>query len=548
MRKESIIRITFAAFGLIFLFFLLRILFVHLLSFDFFIQDSGLDPMEFFSPLLSLLSSGTLLLFFTYICFKVALHGKQSLTYFSSSAISLALLFLSFSFFLLSLQLHSHELASSVQGSIDTILVSQLDDLIKEQTQIDEGQEVLLLTGENPSKLIFSAKNLSPEQAGLLLNTFGIKLGSVENNVLLGKLLITFLYDSLSSSYPAVLESGIPLSSLKEIVESQIPEDLFSTLDASLLASVYDVNPEAHITLITYERTQTLSVKIAQLSEEDSLRIWTDLGFNPAVSYETRSLILDILLSAIHSSLGSDFEDFPLPLASVKGLIPPEYQNLGSYDLFSDNLSTRVHSLEQMRSDCNSDLFLKDDQMCEYILMSSYDVALSSLGEDGEIELPVSTKALDSISTIAKLEKKIFDSGSFWLFFLFLYIFFLLLAFLFLFLHFSVVGLHKEPLALTYELVKKNVVGSLWALVGNGLVLWLVAGGVFASLLSLALPSTVDLNTEFLGQLPLLQAVANLLFFAFLLTLLYALLSVALYFVLFFIVKKQEKLHKSYTS
>ncbi|MCA9486988.1 MAG: hypothetical protein KC548_05020, partial [Nanoarchaeota archaeon] len=125
---------------------------------------------------------------------------------------------------------------------------------------------------------------------------------------------------------------------------------------------------------------------------------------------------------------------------------------------------------------------------------------------------------------------------------------FLLLAFLFLFLHFSVVGLHKEPLALTYELVKKNVVGSLWALVGNGLVLWLVAGGVFASLLSLALPSTVDLNTEFLGQLPLLQAVANLLFFAFLLTLLYALLSVALYFVLFFIVKKQEKLHKSYTS
>lgn len=352
-------------------------------------------------------------LILVYICLKIAFNWTQTFKSLTKTLVSIAILCLTIFFLLIPVANNSQEIVDSIQPTIDTILVSAIDEIINEKFP-NENKELLISLAENSEIITLENNNLDEEKITLITQIFDLEGKSYEEQEIFTKIFITSIYEELSKT-PQALEVPLPINEIKNMVSNQIDIELLKQIDISMIENFYSPNENAKINILVSENVISKSVNPSSISNEDINLIWNNLKLNNNLSNETKKKYISLILSQTIKSLEEQNINLniAIPISSLSPMIPEDIKSMLSYDLFANDTQIRIKSLNELRNNCKKSDNLSEysNQICEAIVMTEYDTLMkniNSLTKENEELFPLDiTQITDSISSKENINQKL---------------------------------------------------------------------------------------------------------------------------------------------
>lgn len=400
--------------------------------------------------------------FLIYICFKVAFNWEHIFKSLTKTFISIGIILLTIVFLLLPVGNYSNEIVDSIQPTIDTLLVSSMDEVLDSQFPI-ENTEIRISIGENNEIQTIENSNLKKEDIDLISETFGLENKNNNEKEIFTKIFITIIYEELSKTTDN-LEIPVPLIEIKETLSKQTDLEILKEIEISMLQNFYTPNENAKVNILISENTIIKTINPMNVSENDANLIWDNLNLEDNVSIQTKKKLISLILSQT-SQLdlqANPDSNIAIPITSLGLMLPEEIKPLFSYDLFSNNTQNRVIALNELRNDCNTKSNTYFDEICKGIEMTEFDNLMSGLEEisnqNNELISFNISAFVEPISSKEKILKKLENMKSLSNKFFLGYIVFLLLAIISYLLHFKLFNRELINIHIPYYISKINLI------------------------------------------------------------------------------------------
>ncbi len=494
-----------------------------------------------------------LFLFSGLVIYKVGRHWDNFFKYLANSFISLGLFFLFMCFMIFPMNNSASEIADSLQPTIDSVIVTVVDDLIESQLGGEPYNGNIDLTyGESDEVREFFVKDLSVSDAEYLAGVFSVDFQG-EEALTFSKIMISLIYEEMLKTDSRALDIPLPVSEFESMLESQMIGSDLGLLDVSLLGEIYPINDEAYLKLLISTNVVSKRVNPSSLSESDVNLIWNKLRLGEDISKETKKNIVVGFLSMVSSEMSNQpyVQGISLPLASISSLLPIELRNMVQNGIFSENMSKRVEALGVVRRDCKDESILRGPisvQMCEGIVITEYDTFMafaisSNASEDMNMSMsPALLDFFDKISTTEKIEKEVYDMTSGWEKFFYIYLIFMIVALVSYYLHFKLFDREVVLLHIPYYVAKKNLFLYLPTFVLALGIYFVLASGILVSFV-------IDLfglgdgyfNSEFFMNLAIYKVIMDINWQFLVLAIVYLVLSIGVYALFYFLLSRKLK-------
>jgi hypothetical protein len=547
---QKSIRIALILFGLLFLF----------LAYKSLVNDMGEISFENLPQLTQniLNIQWDLLLFFlivSYITINIGIYWNKIFKKISSLSISLAILFLTLSIFLFPLGSNADDISSSLQPSIDYILSNSFDAFFQSNSNPPDMDFKIIVSNNSQIENIY-VNNITPSQTNLLLNSINISLDTYEEKETLAKVLITIISQEIEKNMPEAKDTPIPLSEFEETMSSQFDTSSFqSGVDVSLLNQFYDTDPDANLKLILSENTESFIINPSSLKEKDVNKIWDNLGLNNDTSYENKQKITIMFFASMSSQTQVDFVEtpIPVPINSIKYMLPPEIKYIFNTSVLSDNISQRTKSIKKIRNYCEVQN-LNDSEICNIVMMTEYENLMKTLSNSSQIEQTIQTNPaqlnmnnfaedsflnMSKFSTIQKVENQITDYSSKANLFLILYFISILIAFGSYYLHLKISQKKFSKFEIPYFMSYLNFLNFIVYFVLIFMTYKVLESGIIFDLFNkMDTKGTLNAGMQTMKELPLYEVVSQIASQIITISVWYLAFSVLLFLALLYINKK----------
>lgn len=485
-----------------------------------------------FSIIINLL----LLLGSSFIFLYIGFTWSNIFKHLSKILISFAIFILSISIFMFALNIHSSEIVDSIQPSIDYVLAYSLDDAITGQLEILDNEIVKVQVSENTEFETFYVSNLTSKQAESFSEIFDLSAYSIEDKTKLSKIFISSIYDEMQKVDPNSVNAPVSLSFLKSTMEEQgINMDMFKLLEISELENFFQVNDEAYLNILISNKTEILEIHIGSITSNQVELIWSNLGLSQNISYHGKEKITKIFLSEI-SKQKTLIGDVAIPIQTIASALPQEIKSILNYDIFSNNLSTRVIAINQIRDSCELKK-INSTEICDVILLSKYDNLMQNINNLSiDQNMSINLSFLENYNSLEKVEIYFEESTSSWLFYGFIFILLNIFAYFSYWVHFKLFKRELIKFHLAYFVTKHNLLNQLFTLIIFAIIYYYIITDKLIDTLIMVLGQS---EIAFLKDLMIYNSIQSIFTTGFYIMLILFIINLILY-ALFFFLQKNE--------
>ncbi|MFW5704881.1 MAG: hypothetical protein ACOCXG_03470 [Nanoarchaeota archaeon] len=478
-----------------------------------------------------------LIIFIGIIILSIANNWNEKFKGLGRLFLEISIFFLFISIFYFNLGLYNENLGDEIQSSIDYVAVNSMDKIIANEYEDLFGEEINILVADNFYEKTYYNTNLTESEANELIEELEIKVGE-KSKIELVKFFISEVNKKLKSSPMEGFEIGIPISVLREQAKNYNPELMLSAdFDAELFSTYLSMEKSAKIKIIYAENETTITKKISELEDTEIELIWENLGLDFSVSKNTKEIITKIFLAEIEKQNLQPNSEYSIPIASFASLITGQQKQMLEYDLFAENIDTRLENLQNLKSDCNQNNNTNNtDQFCEFVKQTDFDVmmenAQSQFGSNSEVFGEITKESVEDFVVEKSREK---------LKYLILAIVFFTLGVSCLYYHYFRIEKSSQNLAeILKEVSRAILIQSIWL---TGIIAFILYS-LKPENLSSFIPSEMNkiLTGKILSEMPIIETFKNLLVDTFYIGLILLFTSLVSYLVLRFkILIKKDK-------
>lgn len=487
---------------------------------------------------------GLIVFLIGYAFYFVGRNWRSIFKGITNSLVTIAILLFSFSLVLYPLNVYSDDIASSVQPTIDMILAESLDDVFDGQVEIRNGDNVVLILSNNTEILEIYNSNITQTQADILALSIGADSLLPEDKVLLSKFLITSVSEQ-AKTQPELHDVAIPLEIIEgQLAELGMSENIFETIDFGVLATILPVDNSASIKILLSENSEEKTVTIGDLSDEDVLLIWNNLGFVDEVSISSKRKLTNIMLSLYLTELEKvGFANTPFPVASLAGAIPEDYKEFSKYDLYSESLSVRAEAIINIREDCLSG-YIGIDEVCDMILFTDYDYLMKNLDslenvtEEEGLDIPI--VVYEGYDSIENIENSLYESSKSWLVFFIVGLVLIGVSFATYYLHFSLFGRELIGVHIPYYISKQNLFSTIPFFIIFWIFHYVVTNNIIFDFVSdMVVDESVKSSLESFSSLPITFVIYDMFDLMFSICVYYLLISILFFALMYGLIRKK---------
>ncbi|MDA3855796.1 MAG: hypothetical protein PF569_06035 [Candidatus Woesearchaeota archaeon] len=476
-----------------------------------------------------------------YLILSIAIHWKNYFKHLTKTLVVLGISFFMFGSFLILFNSQSQEITDSIQGSIDYLLVGSLEDMLLGQFEISN-DELNIEFAENSEILSIHNKNMTLYQAEILNEILEVTPESFQDKLDFSKLFISIIYAGMEKDMPELIGAPITKNQLSQSLEELDYSSIISQIDIESLKDIYTINENAYISLSLSESQEIISIELTNLRKNEVNRIWSSLGFSNQVSYNTKKIISQLLMSQITLALPQEQKNLPISIDTLAHFVPNEIKEFTKYDIFSDNISQRVYELNSIRDDCDNSN-QDNNTLCEMISYIEYESLLlmlqNSSNDLGLGSTNLST-ILEDIGTKEELESTIENKTNKGAIFLFLSFLFFSLSFLTYYLHFKLFDRELILVHIPYYISKMIFYHFIPYYIITGVFYWLISSDFLREKLSDSL-SGLPFNIDIFFNIPIINLVVGIYGSFFLILTIFLVFSLGIYLCFYFILKQKVK-------
>lgn len=487
-----------------------------------------------------------------FIVYYIGRHWTYSLKNITNTLVMLAVFCVTVGIILYGINIKTSSVVDSIQPSIDYMIASSIDEVIANQIEIKDGESLSIILADNIQSEKIYSKNITNLQAEKITKELGLTSLNSEQQIVLGKIIVSTVYEEMLKNGPEFSNVPIPLSVVKSQIEnSGVDLSLIRLFDISVFESLFTINEQAYLNILIADNIQKKNIVIGNLNSNDVNLIWKNLGISPNISQESQIELTNIILSVMKSEMQkSKIENVEIPLASLKDQIPQDYKKLFNYDLLNSNLTIKQNELTRVRSDCQINK-LDVKEVCDIIEMTSYDNFMSNINNltnGANLDLPINVSSvLENVNTIDNVEKTINKKTDSYLMWFFIGGILYLISILTYFGHFKLFKRELIPLHIPYYISKVNLFNVISTFVLLGIFIYLFNSGMALEFISNIVPQTSGIDIiDLVSHLPIYIILLDLLDFVLILTGWFLVVSLVIYLGFFIWLKIEvEKYEKS---
>ena len=327
-------------------------------------------------------------------------------------------------------------------------------------------------------------------------------------------------------------------------IQPTIDYILAGSIDKILLSQI-NISEGKTINLVYNNKTTPTT--IGKIDEKNANLIWKELGFDEKVSYETKNITINILLTVTINEVGEEtLKTIPLPLNMVGQFLQnsnetKDIKKIINYDLFNKNITLRAENLKKLRTDCETKKITLE-QLCTPILMTKYDEIMKNASNIQNDQIPSEfLTILKDINTEAKMQSYIEEKTSIWISFTLIALMFFIIGSVSYYMHFKVFKIEHIELETAYIVSKINFINYLPAYIIFILGYFLVTGKEWIVAISQTIPQDMFFIIELIITSPIFLVFMNILKEMMIIMTIYLFLSLILFIVFYFILKKKKK-------
>lgn len=529
--------------GIIFILTSIILIFFNILELINLSSNIQINEFSQISEILQTLSFSWSLIFFIfiigYLIYLPCKHKKDIFKKLSLGLISLSVLFLTFSLFLLSTNIKTQDISEQIQPSLDYLIVSSLEDIILSQTDIQTNKQLnLQISTKSKIENIYNS-NISLNQATLITNELNLNLDN-QNKIIFIKFLISQIYETLKKEN--LHETTFPLTYLTNLINQEdLNTNLIESTDYSQIENLLDINNDASLKIEIIEEQEDLIVTIGNINEEKINLIWEQLKLKNN-SFETKKTFIEITLSQIFLELEKEnLQNAPIPISNLGTEIPNEIKTFLNYDLFNSNFTIRVNELNKIRNDCQKPNFIIEE-ICEGLNLTIYENIINNLqniSNENENLSKIPESIVENIKTSQDIENIIQKQTNSYSFLFFISFSFLILSILFYYLHFK---LFKRDLIKTHipYFISKNLSLKIGFSLPLIIIMYiLMSSGYIFSFFENLINSPTQLSEELLLNIPIIITFIEILKLSLILHIILFLISICSYGLFYYLQTKE---------
>lgn len=473
--------------------------------------------------------------------------------------VSIGILWITFTIFLFTFNSYTPQIVGDIQPSIDSILLDTVntyaDDYINKST--NKNLNIKLLLFSNISIENLNNNNLTLTNANYLCNQLDLcNSYSNDDKILFSKIFITLIYQQLNDKSPDLLNTPIPISTIKSTITSQgLDLSLLNSISPKDLVNIYPINSNSKIKILKSTNSKTILVSANSLTLNESQLIWNNLNLSNNISDFSKLKIIKILLSSIpeiQKSLGdqSDLSKMGIPLASIQNQIPSKLKDLLKYDILSTNKTISQKSLENIRNDCNINLNNSQsldeitNKTCNVILITKYNNLMNYISTMNSSNLPINidiNKTISNYKTLDKVKKTLNEKTNLWSLTLFLTLISFIFAIISYYLHFHLFNRELIKFHIGYYISKKNLIVFAESFVLFSILYYLIISDfLFEKIKTLNL-GEIEKTISIIENVPLFETLKSIFTSIFYLMIYYLIISIIIYGIFFYLQKKEIK-------
>lgn len=376
---------------------------------------------------------------------------------------------------------------------------------------------------------------------GYVIFTIGISWKNILKTI--GTICISFavLFLTLAMTiYPIHSNS----EEITNSIQPTIDYILAGSIDKILLEQI-DISEGKTINLIYNNKTTPTT--IGKIDEKNANLIWKELGFDEKVSYETKNITINILLTVTINEVGEEtLKTIPLPLNMVGQFLQNSNQTkdikkIIEYDFFNKNITLRSENLKKLRTDCETKK-INLEQLCTPILMTKYEEIMKNASNIKNDQIPAEfLTILKEIDTEAKMQNYIEEKTSIWISFTLIALIFFIIGSVSYYMHFKVFKIEHLKIETAYIVSKINFINYLPAYIIFILGYLAITGKELITAISETIPQDMFFIIELIITSPIFLVFMSILKEMMIIMTIYFIISFILFIVFYFILKKKRK-------
>ncbi len=472
--------------------------------------------------------------------YKIGINWKNIFKELTIWIISLGVFFFSISIFLFVIHSNSNLIVNDIQPSIDYLISSSIENLLNEtnyESNLNNNYSLDLLLFNNYYISEFYVSNISLEQSKYFTSKLNINYSRDEDKIEITKILISSIFDSQKSYNELIINTPIPIETIKEIlIKSNININDINNIPISLVKSFYNVNNDARLNIIISNESINLTITPNNLENNSDL-IWKNLiGLNN-ISKSSKIKIEKLIFSYLPYYTNSlPFDNIKLPLITLSSLIPNDIKEVINYDLLNEDLLVRSNNLKILRDKCISNKsFLPE--ICPKIIVTDYNYLLENISSTPEINsLGINFSKINSIN---KLNNEINNKTSKWKIYLIYGIICFLLGLFFYYLHFKLFNRELILIHIPYYISKLNLYNLIFIVILFSITQFLLISDKIITIINSNPNENFHKIFNIILNLPIYKDLININQEILLSLIYYFIASIIIYIILFFLLKKE---------
>lgn len=327
-------------------------------------------------------------------------------------------------------------------------------------------------------------------------------------------------------------------------VQPSIDYIVAGSFDKILLEKIEISNGEK-ISLIYNEKTNVIT--IGDINQNDANLMWKELGFKNDVSYETKNFTINLLLTYTSKELKkNNMQNIPIPLNIVGKFLQESNQTKDikkviEYDFFNKNITLRAENLNKLRTECeNNQIELKE--LCTPVLMTKYENIMKNASAMQNSQIPLQlTKVLKEIETKEKMQNYIEEKTSSWITFTFIAVILFLIGIISYYLHFKLFNREYKKMEIPYFISKINLINYAPAYILLLVIYFIITGPKLMEIITQLVPKEMIFAIALVFTSPMFYIFMEILKEMMILSTIYFIISIILFVLFYFLLKKENK-------
>lgn len=331
-------------------------------------------------------------------------------------------------------------------------------------------------------------------------------------------------------------------------VQPSIDYILAGSIDKILLQQI-EISEGKKINLIY--NNKTTEVTVGNIDKKNADLMWKELGFEEKISYETKNITLNLLLTLTINQVGEEnLKMIPVPLNLVGQVIQnsnntKDIKKIIEYDFFNRNITLRAENLAKLRLECeNKQITL--NELCTPILMTKYENIIKNVSDVQNPQVPLQfLPILKEIDTKVKMKNYIEDKTSIWISFTIIGILMFIVGSISYYLHFKLFNRDYNIIEIPYFISKVNIINYIPAYIIFMLGYFAIQGDKLITTLSQTIPKDMLFALELVMSSSIFSVFMIILKKMMIIMTIYFIISLILFIIFYFMVKKNKKVENS---